>query len=44
MGEALARLGYHDLVAIDLSEGMLAEARKKSVYRENSTRWLWESL
>jgi len=34
MGEILAKLGYHDLVAMDLSEGMLAKARKKNVYRE----------
>lgn len=33
MGEALAKLGYRDLVAMDLSEGMLAEAGKKGVYR-----------
>ena len=34
MGEILAKLGYHDLVAMDLSQGMLAKARKKNVYRE----------
>jgi len=34
MGEILAKLGYHDLVAMDLSEGMLAKAHKKNVYRE----------
>ncbi len=34
MGEVLAKLGYHDLVAMDLSEGMLAEARKKNIYQE----------
>ncbi len=34
MGEILAKLGYHDLVAMDLSQGMLEEARKKNVYRE----------
>ncbi|MFC1931785.1 class I SAM-dependent DNA methyltransferase [Chloroflexota bacterium] len=34
VGEVLAKLGYHDLVAMDLSEGMLEEARKKNVYRE----------
>lgn len=34
MAEVLAKLGYHDLVAMDLSQGMLDEARKKNVYRE----------
>jgi len=33
-GEALARMGYQNLVAMDLSEGMLTEARKKNVYSE----------
>lgn len=34
IGEVLAKQGYHHLVAIDLSKGMLAEARKKNIYRE----------
>ena len=34
MGEALAKLGYHDLVAMDLSQGMLDEAHRKNVYQE----------
>ena len=34
MGELLAELGYEELVAMDLSQGMLEEARKKNVYRE----------
>ena len=34
VGELLSRLGYTDLVAIDLSAGMLEEAGKKNVYRE----------
>ena len=34
VGEALAKLGYTDLVAMDLSQGMLEEARQKNVYRE----------
>jgi len=34
MGEILAQQGYGDLVAMDLSPGMLEEARKKNVYRE----------
>ena len=32
-GQALASRGFENLVAADLSEGMLAEARKKGVYR-----------
>lgn len=34
MGEVLAKVGYHNLVAMDLSEGMLVEARRKNIYRE----------
>ena len=34
MGEILVKLGYDDLVAMDLSCEMLEEARKKNVYRE----------
>lgn len=34
MGQALANLGYDNLVAMDLSLGMLDEAKKKHVYRE----------
>jgi SAM-dependent methyltransferase len=34
MGEILVKLGYDDLVAIDLSREMLEEARKKNVYCE----------
>ncbi len=34
VGELLANLGYRDVVAMDLSKGMLDEARKKGVYRE----------
>jgi len=34
VGEVLTKMGYQNLVAMDLSEGMLAEARKKNVYRE----------
>ena len=30
----MAKLGYTDLMAMDLSQGMLEEARKKNVYRE----------
>lgn len=34
VGQCLADLGYHDLVGIDLSPGMLREAAGKGVYRE----------
>ncbi|MGB2813661.1 MAG: class I SAM-dependent methyltransferase [Dehalococcoidales bacterium] len=34
VGEILAKNGYTDLVAMDLSQEMLEEARKKNVYRE----------
>jgi SAM-dependent methyltransferase len=34
MGEVLAKLGYGDLVAMDLSQAMLEEARNKNVYCE----------
>lgn len=34
VGEVLVKLGYADLVAIDLSQSMLEEARKKNVYRQ----------
>nr|VFJ93061.1 MAG: Methyltransferase domain-containing protein [Candidatus Kentron sp. LFY] len=33
-GQLLYRHGYRDIVGMDLSEGMLAEARKKDVYLE----------
>jgi SAM-dependent methyltransferase len=34
VGELLAKQGYNNMVAMDLSQGMLEEARKKNVYRE----------
>ena len=34
VGESLSELGYRDRVAMDLSPGMLEEARKKGIYRE----------
>lgn len=33
VGQMLAEYGYKDLTAMDLSQGMLEEARKKGVYR-----------
>lgn len=44
MGEVLATLGYNELVAIDLSDGMLEEARNKKVYKELKQMVLGESL
>jgi len=44
VGQLLARSGYTDLVAMDLSEGMLEEARKKNVYREFHQMVMGESL
>ena len=34
VGKLLAEQGYNSLVAMDLSEGMLEEAKKKNAYRE----------
>ena len=34
VGEVLTKQGYVNLTAMDMSEGMLEEARKKGVYRE----------
>jgi len=34
VGECLTELGYKDLVAMDLSQGMLDEAKKKNIYNE----------
>ncbi len=44
VGEALSQLGYTDLVAIDLSPGMLEEARRKQVYGEFHQMVLGETL
>ncbi|UCG54422.1 MAG: class I SAM-dependent methyltransferase, partial [Dehalococcoidia bacterium] len=44
MGEVLARLGYNDLVAMDLSREMLEEAEKKNVYREFHQMVMGETL
>jgi len=44
MGEILVELGYQDLVAMDLSQGMLEEARKKNVYRELRQMVMGETL
>lgn len=34
LGEALAVIGYRDMVGIDLSQGMLGAAARKNVYRD----------
>ncbi|MFC2006251.1 class I SAM-dependent DNA methyltransferase [Chloroflexota bacterium] len=44
VGELLAKMGYKDLVAMDLSDGMLEEARKKNVYREFHRMVMGETL
>lgn len=44
IGEILAKNGYTDLVAMDLSQNMLEEARKKNVYRELHQMVMGESL
>jgi SAM-dependent methyltransferase len=44
VGELLARQGYKDIVAVDISKGMLEEAKKKNVYREFRQMVLGEHL
>ncbi len=44
LGQWLHKEGYRHLVAIDLSEGMLAEAQKKAVYTELRQMILGEPL
>ena len=44
VGEVLSGLGYKNLVAMDLSLGMLDEARKKGIYREYHKMTLGEHL
>ncbi len=44
VGESLRQLGFTDLVAIDLSTGMLEEARRKQVYGEFHQMVLGETL
>ena len=44
VGVLLDRLGYKRIVAMDLSQGMLEEARKKGVYSEFQQMVLGESL
>ncbi|NEP09469.1 MAG: class I SAM-dependent methyltransferase [Symploca sp. SIO2C1] len=44
VGEWLHEEGYHNLVGIDMSEGMLAEAQSKNIYTELRTMVLGEPL
>ena len=44
VGEALAALGYTNLVAMDLSQGMLDEARNKHIYAELHQMVMGETL
>ena len=44
VGQLLSKLGYENLVAIDLSEGMLEEARSKNVYSELHQMMMGETL
>ena len=44
VGAILYRMGYRNLVGIDLSRGMLEEAREKDVYRELRQMVLGERL
>jgi SAM-dependent methyltransferase len=44
VGELLAGRGYKDLVAMDLSKGMLEEAKKKNAYREFHQMVMGETL
>ena len=44
VGKLLAERGYTDMVAMDLSPGMLAEARKKNVYKAFHQMTMGETL
>jgi len=44
VGQALAGLGFRDLVAMDLSAGMLDQARQKNAYREFHQMVMGETL
>jgi len=44
VGVVLTKKGYRDIVAMDLSTGMLKEARKKNVYREFHQMVMGETL
>ncbi|MCP4614464.1 MAG: class I SAM-dependent methyltransferase [Planctomycetes bacterium] len=44
VGYLLAELGYSNLIAMDLSEGMLDQARKRNVYKEFHQMVMGEKL
>jgi SAM-dependent methyltransferase len=44
VGELLAQQGYTDLVAMDISQGMLDVARKKNVYKQFDQMVMGETL
>lgn len=44
VGESLWQLGYRDMVAMDLSDGMLGQARSKNVYKELHRMVMGETL
>ena len=44
VGALLAEGGYQNLIAMDLSNGMLDEARKKNVYKEFRQMVMGETL
>ena len=44
VGVVLTKKGYRDIVAMDLSTGMLEEAKKKNVYREFHQMVMGETL
>lgn len=44
VGKLLAEQGYTDLIAMDLSDGMLEEARKKNAYKEFHQMVMGETL
>ena len=44
VGEILSQMGYSDLVAMDLSQGMLDVSKQKNVYREFHQMIMGETL
>ena len=44
VGAVLSQKGYREIVAMDLSQGMLEEARKRNVYREFHQMVMGETL
>jgi predicted TPR repeat methyltransferase len=44
VGEILTEQGYHDLIGLDMSAGMLEEACRKNVYRELHQMVMGDSL